>query len=147
MFLGFPATLQSASHGTGRASFFICGGWHFWRVFDWTPSRGHFCFLWNDLDLLNWWPQIILLRKCPLVHKYQLYLTCRLSENRYALLKSNCWPAKYDLLGCRRVELRAKRTSEVTYFVLNEREFKMNLVDVIRLSNGPISDLISWLQA
>ena len=27
-----------------------------------------------------------------------------------------------------------------------EEEFKMNLVDVTRLSNGPISDLISWLQ-
>ena len=27
-----------------------------------------------------------------------------------------------------------------------EEEFKMNLVDVTRLSNSPISDLISWLQ-
>ena len=37
----------------------------------------------------------------------------------------------------------------MTHFVLDtnlEEEFKMNLVDVTRLSNGPISDLISWLQ-
>ena len=27
-----------------------------------------------------------------------------------------------------------------------EEEFKMNLVDVTRLSNGPIIDLINWLQ-
>ena len=34
MFLGFPATRQSAIHDTGRASFYIWWGWQFWRVFD-----------------------------------------------------------------------------------------------------------------
>ena len=33
----------------------------------------------------------------PIVHKYQLEITCRLSEIQLALLKSKCWQARQDV--------------------------------------------------